>query len=66
MRYFWAPSGPGFVRNTLNSDLCDVVMGYTIGSEMVQATNPYYRSTYVIVAPKGARSLPSRRWTIPP
>ena len=54
VRYFWAPSGPGFVRNTLNSDLCDVIMGYTIGSEMVQSTNPYYRSTYVIVAPKGS------------
>lgn len=54
VRYFWAPSGPGFVRNTLDSDLCDVVMGYTIGSEMVQSTNPYYRSTYVIVAPKGS------------
>lgn len=54
VRYFWAPSGPGFVRNTLNSDLCDIVMGYTIGAEMVQSTNPYYRSTYVIVAPKGS------------
>ncbi len=54
VRYFWAPSGPGFVRNTLNEDLCDVVMGYTIGAEMVQATNPYYRSTYVIVVPKGS------------
>ena len=54
VRYFWAPSGPGFIRNTLNEDLCDVVMGYTIGSEMVQATNPYYRSTYVVVAPTGS------------
>lgn len=54
VRYFWAPSGPGFVHNTLNSDLCDIVIGYTIGSEMVQATNPYYRSTYVIVARKGS------------
>ena len=54
VRYFWAPSGPGFVRNTLNSDLCDIVMGYTVGSEMVQSTNPYYRSTYVVVAPKGS------------
>ena len=54
VRYLWAPSGPGFARNTLNSDLCDVVMGYTIGSEVVQSTNPYYRSTYVVVAPKGS------------
>ena len=66
VRYFWAPSGPGFVRNTLNSDLCDIIMGYTIGSEMVQSTNPYYRSTYVIVAPKdsalnGVQSLDDAR-----
>ncbi len=54
VRYLWAPSGPGFARNTLNSDLCDVVMGYTIGSEVVQSTNPYYRSTYVLVAPHGS------------
>ena len=54
LRYFWAPSGPGFIRNTLSEDLCDIVMGTTIGSEMVQATNPYYRSTYVIVVPKGS------------
>ena len=54
VRYLWAPSGPGFVRNTLNSDLCDIVMGYAVGSEMVQSTNPYYRSTYVLVAPKGS------------
>lgn len=49
LRYFWAPSGPGFVRNTLQSDLCDLVIGYAAGAEIVQHTNPYYRSTYVIV-----------------
>lgn len=54
VRYFWAPSGPGFVRNTLNSGLCDVVMGDAVGAEMLQSTNPYYRSTYVLVAPKGS------------
>ena len=54
VRYLWAPSGPGFVRNTLDADLCDIIMGYTIGSDLVQSTNPYYRSTYVLVAPKGS------------
>jgi len=54
LRYFWAPSGPGFIRNTLQSDLCDVVIGYAAGAEIVQHTNPYYRSTYVIVTPKGS------------
>ena len=54
VRYLWAPSGPGFSRNTLNADLCDIVMGYAVGSDVMQSTNPYYRSTYVIVAPKGS------------
>ena len=54
VRYLWAPSGPGFARNTLNSDLCDIVIGYAVGSDVMQSTNPYYRSTYVIVAPKGS------------
>lgn len=52
LRYFWAPSGPGFVRNTLQSNLCDLVIGYAAGAEIVQHTNPYYRSTYAIVAAK--------------
>lgn len=52
VRYFWAPSGPGFIRNTLQSDLCDVVMGYAAGAEIVQHTNPYYRSTYVLITRK--------------
>lgn len=53
VRYLWAPSGPGFARNTLNSDLCDIVIGYAVGSDVMQSTNPYYRSTYVVVTPKG-------------
>ena len=52
VRYLWAPSGPGFTRNTLNSDLCDIVIGFAVGSDVMQSTNPYYRSTYVIVARK--------------
>ena len=54
VRYLWAPSGPGFARNTLNADLCDVVIGYAVGSDVMQSTNPYYRSTYVVVAPAGS------------
>ncbi len=54
VRYLWAPSGPGFTRNTLNSDLCDIVMGVAVGSDVMQSTNPYYRSTYVIVTRKGS------------
>ena len=52
LRYFWQPQGPGFVRNTLQSGLCDLIIGYASGADIVQHSNPYYRSVYVLVAPK--------------
>jgi quinoprotein dehydrogenase-associated probable ABC transporter substrate-binding protein len=50
--YTWFPSITGFVRNTLGANRCDIVMGYAQGDELVQNTNAYYRSTYVLVYPK--------------
>ena len=42
------------MRNTLRANRCDVIMGYAQGDELVQNTNAYYRSTYVLVYPKGS------------
>lgn len=53
LHYFWMPSGPGFVRNTLASDMCDLVIGYAAESDLVDHSNPYYASTYVLVTRKG-------------
>jgi quinoprotein dehydrogenase-associated probable ABC transporter substrate-binding protein len=53
LRYFWLPQGPGFVRNTLTTGLSDVIIGYASGADIVDHTNPYYRSTYVLVVRKG-------------
>jgi quinoprotein dehydrogenase-associated probable ABC transporter substrate-binding protein len=53
LRYYWLPSGPGFVRNTLGLKLCDVIIGYISGASVVQNTNPYYRSTYAVLFRKG-------------
>ena len=53
LRYYFAPQGPGFVTNTLNTRLCDVIMGYASGADIVLHTNPYYRSVYVLLAKKG-------------
>jgi len=53
VRYFWLPQGPGFVRNTLATGLCDVIIGYASGADIVQHTNAYYRSTYVLVVKAG-------------
>ena len=47
--YTYYPQVIGFVRNTLNALRCDVVMGVAEGDELVQTTNPYYRTTYVLV-----------------
>jgi len=49
LKYIWYPNTVGFLRNTLRARRCDLVMGIVTGAEMVQSTNPYYRSTYVMV-----------------
>lgn len=54
LRYYWLTQGPGFVRNTLGTGLCDVIVGSAFGSELVQSTNPYYRSSYVLVSRHGS------------
>jgi mxaJ protein len=50
VEYTWWAQRRGFLRNTLNAGLCDVVIGLPTGSELVRTTVPYYRSTYVFVA----------------
>ncbi len=52
LRYVWYPNSIGFLRNTLRARQCDLVMGIVSGAELVQSTNPYYRSSYVIVTRK--------------
>lgn len=49
LRYKWWPQTIGFVRNTIKVRLCDLVMGVTSVNEMLQNTNPYYRSVYTLV-----------------
>jgi quinoprotein dehydrogenase-associated probable ABC transporter substrate-binding protein len=51
--YTWFPMVTGFVRNTLRANRCDIIMGYAQGDELVQNTNAYYRSAYVLVFKKG-------------
>lgn len=53
VRYYWLTQGPGFVRNTLGTGLCDLIVGTSSGSEGVQSTNPYYRSTYTLITRRG-------------
>ena len=62
LEYMWFPQRLGFIRNTLKAKVeenskeykCDVVMGVPTGFELAATTQPYYRSTYVLVYKKGA------------
>lgn len=47
--YTWFPQTVGFVRNTLLAYRCDLVMGTVTGGEMMDDTNPYYHSAYMVV-----------------
>lgn len=49
LHYRWWPQTIGFVRNTLRRRMCDLIMGTTSVSELVQNSNPYYRSVYCLV-----------------
>lgn len=49
LEYFWWAQRRGFIRNTLNADACDVVMGVPRTVELAQTSDPYYRSTYVFL-----------------
>ena len=49
LTYAWYPQAPGFVRNTLAAYKCDVLMGIPQGDDLVQVTNPYYRTAYALV-----------------
>lgn len=52
--YVFFPQATGFVRMTLGAHRCDVIMGFPQGDELVQGTNPYYRTTYALVAKAGS------------
>lgn len=60
LEYTWLPDRIGFVRNTLKAEndngqgyKCDVIIGRPLGDDLVATTNPYLRSTYVMLISKG-------------
>jgi quinoprotein dehydrogenase-associated probable ABC transporter substrate-binding protein len=52
--YTYFPQATGFVRMTLGSHRCDVIMGFPQGDDLVQGTNPYYRTAYALVVKPGS------------
>lgn len=52
--YMYFPQATGFVKMTLGAHRCDVIMGFPQGDDLAQATNPYYRTAYALVAKQGS------------
>jgi quinoprotein dehydrogenase-associated probable ABC transporter substrate-binding protein len=54
LNYMYFPQATGFVRVTLGAHRCDVIMGFPQGDDLVQGTNPYYRTAYALVSKQGS------------
>ena len=54
LSYAYYPQATGFVRMTLGSFRCDVIMGFPQGDDQAQLTIPYYRTTYALITKQGS------------
>jgi quinoprotein dehydrogenase-associated probable ABC transporter substrate-binding protein len=54
LSYTYFPQATGFVRMTLGSYRCDIIMGFPQGDDQAQVTIPYYRTTYALIAKPGS------------
>jgi quinoprotein dehydrogenase-associated probable ABC transporter substrate-binding protein len=59
VRYTWFPDTIGFIRNTLGARRCDLVIGTVAGNDLLQNSNPYYRTTYVFIYRQDAPAVTS-------
>ncbi len=55
--YSWFPDAAGSVPNRPLRDSCDLVMGYAQGTGLVEDTNPYYHTSYVLIYRQNDQSL---------
>jgi len=54
LSYTYFPQATGFVRMTIGSYRCDVIMGFPQGDDQAQVTIPYYRTTYALITKRGS------------
>jgi quinoprotein dehydrogenase-associated probable ABC transporter substrate-binding protein len=54
LAYAFFPQATGFVRMTLGSHRCDVILGFPQGDDLAQGTNPYYRTAYALITKTGS------------
>ena len=49
LEYSWFSETSGYVPNTMGSDACKLVMGYAQGTGLIDDTNPYYHTSFVLL-----------------
>ena len=55
--YVWLPQVMGHVATLPDNTDCDVLMGYAQGTGLIEDTNPYYRTSYVLIYRQDDKSL---------
>ena len=49
LEYSWFAEATGYVPNTMGRGACDLVMGYAQGTGLIEDTNPYYYTSYLLI-----------------
>lgn len=49
LEYVWFDESTGYAPNTMGEDACDLVMGYAQGTGLIEDSNPYYYTSYVLI-----------------
>ncbi|MET0380626.1 MAG: quinoprotein dehydrogenase-associated putative ABC transporter substrate-binding protein [Methyloceanibacter sp.] len=57
LEYSWFAEESGYVPNTMGRGACDLVMGYAQGTGLIEDTNPYYYTSYVLIYREDDSSL---------
>jgi mxaJ protein len=55
--YTWLPQVVGHVATLPDDTDCDILMGYAQGTGLIEDTNPYYRTSYVLLYRRDDPSL---------
>jgi mxaJ protein len=57
LKYIWFSESSGYVPNAVGNEACDLVMGYAQGTGLIEDSNPYYRTSYVLIYRQDDKSL---------
>ena len=57
LEYAWFSESSGYVPNTMGADACNLVMGYAQGTGLIDDTNPYYHTSFVMLYREDDASL---------